>query len=422
MADGAPHQASPMGDTTEDSIPLRGFRVVDFSKRYPGPFATLWLAAYGAEVIQVESQMQPEPQRRLVRDADGSLVQSKRDVRVGFFIAQNYSKLNCSVNLQQTGSRDLVRRLVQVADVVVDSFSTGVLSRFGLDYATLRRMRPDIIALSVSGFGRTGPARDYRAFGQVASSFGGVDSLTGHKGGEPKTLGSALDGICGDAGAFAILAALYHRARTGEGQYIDLAMSEVQLSMMPQAVLDYSMNRRRQGPRGNEDDIKAPHNCYPSQEKNRWIAIAVSTDEEWQAMCRVMDRPGLATDPRFADRYRRWQNREELDILIQGWTRQRSHQEAMEALQRAGVPAGATYNVAELASHPHLNERGAFVQIDSYLGRGMVHRLPGDVGERGSARYTAPPTLGQHNEYVFHDVLGMDDRDIQDLVEKKVIF
>ncbi|MFC1896175.1 CaiB/BaiF CoA transferase family protein [Thermodesulfobacteriota bacterium] len=403
-------------------LPLEGMRVVDFTQIQAGPQCTLWLRVMGAEVIKVESRKRPDLLRLYTQTRYGG-----PDVglnRSPAFSALNLGKKGCTLNLTQPRARELVKDIVRLSDVVVENFSTGVMDRLGLDYSSLKEIKPDIIMLSISGLGRTGPEKSYLAYAAIIHAFSGLCSLSGYPGGEPNLMGAMWSDVLGaQTGAFAVLAALHHRTRTGQGQYIDLAMSEATLSVMPEAIMDYTMNRRVRGCEGNRDDIMAPHGCYPCQGEDKWVAIAIADDEEWRAFCQAIDSPAWTEEQRFADQLSRWQNQQELDRLVAQWTRNHSHSQVMRKLQEAGIAAGPSCNVTDVLRDPHLRERGFFLEVEHpEMGKATLARTPWYVDGEAVGTYEPAPMIGEYNEYVFRTLLGMSQEEVSRLVEEKVIY
>ena len=400
---------------------LEGVRIVDFTRRYAGSFTALLLGALGAEVLKVESQIRPDPYRG-VKYVEGKLETIMP--RVGMYAAINHNKKSCTLNLNKPEARDLLRRLVAIGDVVADSFYTGVMEKYGAAFEQLRRVRPDIVTVTMSGFGQSGPYGEYRAYGPVGSSFGGVDAMTGFPDGQPVSAGGPLDGICSETLAYGTLAALYHRSLTGQGQRVEAAMHEVQMSVAPESMLEYTATGRVPQRKGNRDDVMAPHSIYPCAGADNWLAIAVNTNGEWKALCGVLGRPEMARDPRYATADARMRNQVSLDPIIEVWTRQKVNTKAMDVLQQAGVPAAACQNVIQLLEQdPQLKAREMFVWLDTPgIGHVAVQRMPGDV--KGALRciYTPAPRLGAHNEYVFKEVLGIPDVEYDRLIEQQVIY
>ncbi|MDY6893752.1 MAG: CoA transferase [Chloroflexota bacterium] len=404
-------------------LPLEGVRVVDFTQIQAGPQATIWLAALGAEVIKIESNKRPDMLRTYFQlqtsSDDPSLNKSTH------FAFLNYSKKGCTLNLTNPRAIEIAKELVKVSDVVAENFSVGVMERLGLDYATLQAIKPDLIMLSISGFGNTGPDKDHVAYAAMIHAFSGLASLTGYIGGDPTpSMGPFWsDKIAAQTGAFAVMVALHHRAMTGEGQYLDLSMSEATLAVLPEAVMDYTMNQIIREPKGNREDFMAPCGCYHCQGEDEWVAIAVANDEEWNALCGAMGNPEWAREERFSDQISRCRNQDALDVFIQEWTVNRGAYEVMEILQKAGVAAGPSVNVEQLANDPHLKERGFFVEMDHpEMGKGLLPRVPGKPIPTPIGNFHPAPSIGQHNDYVLRELLGIPEDEIARLVEDGAIY
>ena len=404
LADG-PGAATPGGGGM--SAPLAGVRVTEFTWVIAGPMMTKYLALLGAEVIRVESQKRPEFRGR-----------------GGQFAVLNDNKKSCRLDLSQPRAQELARQLVRHSDVVVENFGTGVVDRLGLDYQALRAIKPDLVMLSCSGLGRTGPDRDKLAYGTLLQLMAGWSLIQGHPGTEDVRVGGAwTDPLTAATGAFAILAALHHRRQSGEGQFIDLSMVEATLCGIPEALMDYSLNQRVPIRMGNRDPIAAPHGCYPCRGDDRWIAISVADDAEWQGLRRALGHPLWTREERFADSIRRKHHEDELDELLARWTSERTPEEAMSALQAAGVPAGPSMNVAELVDDPHLRDRGLFVETEAPLGgKHLTIGAPWRIEPGLTPTYTPAPRLGQDDEYVFKTLLGLSDAEIAELVDSGVIY
>jgi len=403
-------------------LPLEGIRVVDFSQIQAGPQAALWLGVMGAEVIKVESRQRPDLLRFYAQTRYGG-----RDVGLNqspVYGALNLNKKSCTLNLTQPRARELVKDVIKVSDVVVENFSSGVMDRLGLDYPSLKEIKPDIVMLSVSGLGRTGPEKNYLAYAPIIHALSGLCSLSGYPGGPPNLIGAMWsDVLAAQTGAFALVAALHHRARTGQGQYIDVAMNEATLSVMPEAIMDYTMNQNVRGCEGNRDDVMAPHGCYPCQGEDKWVAIAVADDEQWTSFCQAIGNPAWTKEERFADQLSRWQNQEELDRLVAEWTRNHAPRQIMEMLQGVGVATGPSGDVTDLFHDPHLNERGFFVEVDHpEMGMAPLVRPPWHVDGNAVGKHEPAPLLGEHNDYVFRSLLGLSPEEIDRLVEEKVIY
>ncbi|MBI2305327.1 MAG: CoA transferase [Chloroflexi bacterium] len=401
-------------------LPFSNIRVADFSWVYAGPLCTQWLAELGAEVIKVESNHHTDASRRLAPHHGGVFGLN----RSAQFNSLNCSKKSITINMSKPRGRELAKELIKNSDVVVENFAAGVMERLGLGYETLKELKPDIVMLSLSGLGKTGPERSYVAWGPVLTGFTGLTSLTGFPDGRLWGVGGTwVDHLCAMTAAFCLSAALHHRRRTGQGQYIDVSMLENTVAQLGEATMDFSLNGRVRGPLGNWDDIQAPHNCYPCREDDTWVVLAVADDREWRALCQVMGDPPWTKEERFADSYRRWQNREALDQLMATWTRQHTPQEVTELLQKAGVAAGPSHNVPGLVEDPHLNQRGFFVEVvHPEVGPQRMAGLPWKLSACPEPNYQPPPLLGQDNYQVFCQLLGLPETEFAQLVADEVIF
>lgn len=276
-----------------------------------------------------------------------------------------------------------------------------------------------------SGFGRTGPYKELPAFAGIVEAFGGLCYLNAHPDGEPLPMATRgyIDLAAAQHGVFAILAALYHRSKTGQGQYIDLSMTEVMAAFLPEPIIHYTMNGTVQAPQGNRDSTMAPHGCYRCRGDDEWVAIAVSNDDEWRAFCDAIGNPEWTEDERFHDSLNRLKNQEQLDNLIQEWTRNHDHYEVMEILQKAGVMAGPSFKVEEVAQDSHLGQRGFFVDIDHPgIGAVRLSGLPWKLSDVPPGNYQHAPLLGEHNDYVFKELLKMPEEEIARLQEEQVIY
>lgn len=394
----------------EKRRPLEGIRILDFTWVVAGPVATRILADLGAEVIKIER-----------RD---SLDFGSR--RGGFTGNLFRGKESTVINMADPRGVEVGRRLVAASDVVIDNFSARVMRNWGTDYESLKRIKPDIIAVSMSGFGHTGPQKDYVSYGPTLQALSGYTLLMRHPGKEPAGWGySYADMSGGYSGALAVLMALWHRRRTGQGQFIDLSQFETIASLIGPALLDILINGKTLGPFGNrsQEAPGAPHGIYRCQGKDRWCAVTVSTDEEWQAFCQALDHPAWTKDPRFATRLGRVQNQEVLDRYVEEWTRERTPEEVMAILQKAGIAAGVVANGEDLCVRdPQLQTRGYWAKVKTPEGEevtldGVPFKLsttPGYVSAPG-------PLLGEHTDDVLRRLLNFSDAEIQKLKAEKVI-
>jgi len=400
------------------SGPLAGIRVADFTWAWAGPQGSLLLAMLGAEVIKIESRARLDHSRVHTLTA-GSLRGGIDESPV--FNDLNLGKRSLTLNLKKTRARDLVKQLVPHCDVVLQNMRPGVLDKMGLGYPQLSQIKPDLIMLSSSAVGATGPERTYTGYAPTFACLSGIVDISGHPDEPPIALSGSVDLRVGTASAFAVLAALIHRQRTGEGQDIDLSSTEVMSSMMGEAFVGYALNGRLPQRVGNRSATGAPQGCYRCLESNgdpQWVSIAVATDSHWQALKSVIADPRL---DRFTNTASRLAAHDELDVIIDEWTSQRPRSEAVRQLQAAGVPAAVVHSGRSLASDPHLAERGIFESVaHPLLGSVTVVGPPWKL--QGAAIPGPAPLLGQHNDYVLGEILGLEDDEIRALVDDEIVF
>lgn len=399
-------------------LPLDGIRVLDLGQFIAMPFCTQWLAWMGAEVIVVESRRhltsRGSPPFAPGREGDPDAS--------GYFNLLYGSKKSCTIDMTTETGRGLVRRLAAVSDVMVDNFSTGVLEKLGLNYEAIRPLNPALVMVSCGAFGRTGPMRHAMGFHSAVNLFSGVADVTGYPDGPPRILGGVLpDPLGGMYSVFAILAALHHRRRTGEGQFIDLAMYETMLPLIPEAVIDLTLNAVEPVRIGNRDRVAAPHGVYRCREADTWVAVSVGSDAEWRTFCAAAGHPEWGSDPRFADTAARHANAGALDALVEGWTRGRTPGEATEILQRAGVTAGPVLRSDQLLADPQLRARGLVVENDHPKGgRRPQLGVPWRMDSVG-VDYRRAPLLGEHTREVLTKLLGLSEAEYAALETRGVL-
>ena len=401
-----------------DKSALKGVRVADFGWVLAEPYGSMLLAHMGAEVIKIESHRRIDEQRTHT----GAGVSKDYEASSNFFEI-NLNKLSVSIDLKTAKGKELAKRLVSVSDVAMENMRPGVMKRLGLGYEELVKVKQDLIMLSLSGYGGTGPYAHYAAYAPCFSCFSGQANLTGYADGVPNTLTSDCDARAGTAAAFAVLMALNIRQRTGQGQFIDLSSSEALNMLIGDQMMDYSMNGRSPMRTGNHDAIMAPHNCYRCKGHDAWISIAVANDQEWEALCRVMGSPEWTKEEAFSSAYSRWQNQDRLDRLMEEWTINYRYQELMELLQETGVAAMPSFKAKDLFTNPHLIAREAITEVTHpVLGTRKTIAPPWKLSET-PARISRPaPLLGEHNEYVFGELLGMSTKEQEQLKLEEVIF
>jgi benzylsuccinate CoA-transferase BbsF subunit len=409
---------------------LAGYRILDFGTAFASPMAAHLLADMGAEVIKIESQTRLDG-LRLGRPIVGE------DIAGGdrgewpeyqpVFHGLNRSKLGVTVNIKHPEGVELLKRLVRVCDVVVNNFSPGVMDRAGLGYDTLRAEKPDLIYVSLPAAGESGPLRDIVTYAPVIAALAGISGLVGYSSRREDFVGTLQVAFCDAVGALhavvAVLAALRHRKATGQGQAIEIAQWEAAVSMLGEGLLDYVMNGRVLSPAGNSHPTMVPHDNYRCAGEDAWVAIAVRSEDEWRAFCRATGHPEWADDARFADAYRRRQHRSELDALITTWTSRRTPYEAMEVLQAAGVAAMPVMNLEDQFRDPHLREREIHLESEHpKVGLEFLHGIPWRLSDTPGRIRRPAPLLGEHNQYVFGELLGLPGAEIQRLVEAGAIY
>ncbi len=389
--------------------PLAGIRVADFSWVWAGPFCTLQLAHLGAEVIRVECRDRPCVTRLIPPFADFEAGLN----RSGYFNQYNQGKRSLTLNLKRPRALEVARRLISRSDVVAENFANGVMERMGLGYEEVRKLRPDAIMVSISGYGRSGPERDFVSYGPATVPLAGFSSVTGYKGGPPMHVGISYgDPTAGLHGAIAVLAALCHRQQTGEGQFIDVSLWEASATLLPEALLEYEMNGTEPPRDGNRNPHMAPHGVFRSQGEDRWVSIAVGSDDEWRSLAAVIGDAELSS-PRFGTLADRKRNEDDLEERLTRWTSTLSPEEATRRLQAAGVAAFPTMTNQDVAEDPHLKSREFFVDLPHpEVGKRHHSGIPWKLSATPCEVVAPAPCLGQHSREVLGDVLGYSTAEI----------
>jgi crotonobetainyl-CoA:carnitine CoA-transferase CaiB-like acyl-CoA transferase len=399
---------SPPVTAMPRGLPLVGIRVLDLSRAWAGPYGTRYLADFGADVIKVESAKFSDP-REPGDPSYGEVNRNKRPI---------------TLNFQTSEGRELLKRLVAISDVVVENFSPRVMAKYELDYDHLCAVRPDLIMVSLPGYGSFGPHRNFVSFGGPLMAYTGMSLLWGYPDSPPdaRVKIAQPDYISSTTQAMAITAALHHRARTGQGQYIEIAQVETAVATLELAYLDYFANGTVAEPRGNRDPNAVPQGCYPCLGNEAWCVISCTTDAQWQALVALMEDEALANDPDFKTAEGRWARHDELDDRISAWSKAWTPYQLMRELQAVGVPAGMVQTAEDLWRDPHLRARHYTVMME-HPDLGMVehpgmtvklHATPGQI-QRPVGR------LGEANEAVFRGLLGLSLDQISRLVEAGVI-
>ena len=415
--------------------PLEGLRVADFSWFVAGPLAARTLADFGADVIRVESETHVDGLRIVqpfTPGADGLNVS-------GYFNNVNAAKRSLLLNMSEPDARDVALRLIAASDVFISNFTPRVIERWRLTYDELRVVNPRIIALYAPMQGLSGPRKDFLGFGAVLTPFTGLNHLTGFPHRPPAGVGTNYPDYTINPGhsVVAIMAALRHRDRTGEGQMIELSQLESVASTIGPALMDYAVNGRVQARRGNRSEWMAPHGAFrcldeprrypplPAQpaERERWIVVAVRGDDEWRALCDIADNASFTQDVQFQTLLGRKQNEDALERAISEWTARQQASAIVQRLQDVGVPAGVVQDAEDMLDHDeHLRERGYYVRLDhpetgAAAHDGPVAKLHATPGEVRSPA----PLIGEHTYQVATEVLGYTADEVADLVAKGIL-
>jgi crotonobetainyl-CoA:carnitine CoA-transferase CaiB-like acyl-CoA transferase len=397
-----PHQAGP----------LQGVRVLELTKIWAGPYTGKLLALLGAEVIRVESYDSLDATRRYgvkdINDAPG-------------FQAVNPGKCSVQLNVRTDEGRGLIKELVKKSDIFVENLRPGAAGRLGLGYDVLRLLRPEIVAVSMSMYGHEGPLSYQTGYAPCFSALAGVCQQVGYEDGPPRLLNIRYgDSSYGTAAAFAAIVALNHRQQTGQGQFVDVSAVESLAAMLGDSFMEYSLTGHVPTRDGNRHAQMAPHGCYPCA-GDEWISIAVRTDEEWGALCAAMHEPDLAA--RYPDSTSRQAHSPQLDAIVANWTRSQEAHQLEAQLGQHGVAAFKSLSSIDLVSHEHLWNRGFYTHITDHKQRSVpIVGAPWKLSATPAVIQRAAPTLGEHNDYVLGELLGLSAQERQQLVEQKVIY
>ena len=404
--------------------PLEGVRIIEMGQLIAIPFAMKMLADMGAQVIRLESVARLESYRSdsvYQNDISGEFWNKGAN-----FYEQNRNKLGVTLDLSKPEGLQVLRNLVSIADVFSENFTPRVIKNFGLEYGDLRKIKPDIIMVSSTGYGFYGPWSNFGATGPATEGAAGLAYQTGYLGGGPVMAEIPYtDYTSGEHTVFAVMAALMHRLRTGQGQFVDISQTQATSSTIPAVLMDFSANGRSGQRFGNQDTVMSPHGCYPCRGDDRWITIAVATDEEWQAVCRVLGQNGWAADPRFNDSFSRWKNRDELDALIGTVTSTWDAHELMHALQKDGVAAGAVLDSKDLLLDPHLGQRNFYEVVTHHESTGIpplpYAGRPWKLAKTPAVNSQPAPLMGEHNNLVLSGLLGKTAEEMAELEEAGII-
>lgn len=408
--------------TRTRKLPLAGIRVANFGWGWLGPVTGQTLSRLGAEVYKIESHARVDINRTIPPFATGHENDPDRSLQNHAGWAGNGS---VTINLKKMEGQQLARDLVAQCDLVLENFGPGVMNKLNIGYSQLAENKPDLLMISMPAAGLTGAMRNIRTYGMSLSSITGLDSITGYKDGIPIPMENAYaDPLGGIIGAFAAILGLNYRKRTGRGQHIDFSQQEGVMQLMGPAFMDFTFNGRVAQPMGNEhpQHAAAPHGVFACAGDDRWISIAVLTEQEWRGLITAMDNPEWTKNEEFSDLARRVKNIDKLHQQLEQWCAQHDDYELAKTLQAFGVAAAPVLNIADLLSDPHFQARKTFVEVDHPLGfRETVY------GNYVKTKYVQPPlatgpVMGQDNDVVFKEIVGISEADYDRLKQAQVIY
>jgi crotonobetainyl-CoA:carnitine CoA-transferase CaiB-like acyl-CoA transferase len=397
---------------------LQGLRVVEFTAGMAGPWVGRFMAYCGAEVIKVESKGRPDVTRVYVPPWAPEL--GTQPQLSPWFTDWNAGKRFVALDLTQPRAVTLARRLVAACDVVVENYTPGVMDKLGLGYADLQAVRPDLIMFSSSGYGNSGPNHRYVTWGPNIETLSGLSTLSGFPGREcTMTQYAYPDPLSALHGLFAVMCALDHRVRTGQGQHINLSQFEATVACLGHVMMEVLANGREPQKLGNRCLHAAPHGCYKCRGDDSWCVISVFSDAEWQSFCEVLGEPDWVNDSRFSTLASRLENRPALDNLITEWTASRAAYEVMAALQAAGIAAGVVQNTEDQMDRDRQLAARQFFEEIEHLKKGKVVATGIPLGLTGTPGRTwrCGAAVGQDNDYVFGELLGMTAQEIRECIE-----
>ena len=390
-----------------ENLPLRDVRIVDLTMGWAGPLASRHMADMGAEVIKIEACSHPDWWRGY--DHSSETLAAREHEKIPSFNMINRNKLGVAIDLTQADGRDLALRLVERADAVIENQATGVMDKLGLSYEELRAVNPEIIMLSLPAFGAEGPWSGYRGYGSTVEHGAGLPHLTGGPDDPPMMTHVAYGDACGGMNAAAaLLVGLFHRKRTGQGQRIDLSQVEGVLQQGVHGTIAQGLNGAPPPRTGNRHPVFTPHGVFACAEPDNWLVVAVTGDEQWPGLCQVIGRADLGADPALSSAEGRRDQEDEIEAAIAVWAKTLAGDDAMQALQDAGVAAGVARRPSELSQDPAYQARGFWRDMDrEVVGVKPQPQTPWRFnGERGPLRRPSP-LLGEHNGEVLGRVLGL---------------
>ena len=410
-------------------LPLDGIRVVDSTYVFALPYTGGLLADFGAEVIKLEGPRRPDTTR--TAGLAGAYPENELGEdwwnRPSTYNLLHRGKSSLTLDMTDERGRDLFRQLVAVSDVVMENFTPRVMRRWELDYPNLRKIKPDIILVSNTGYGHgDGPYSNYPAQATTQEATHGHCWITGYQGEGPSKAGASfVDFLSTWTALFAIGTALRYRNRTGQGQWVDIGMYQAGVMFSSEYIMDAIANGREGGRMGNRHPHRAPQGCYPAAGHDQWITLSVGSDAQWQSLCATMEREDLAGDPRFADVLARRRHHDQIDEVIAGWTDQHDKYELMHLLQEAGIPAGPVLTGKDIHFDPQYQSRGFLERVtypeDRKIGTRIIMGRPYKFSRTPLHVRGPAPTYGQDNQRLLTELLGVEDAAYQDLVQDSIV-
>ncbi len=399
---------------------LKDIRIVDITRAMAGPYCTMMLGDFGADVIKVERPGSGDESRGwgppFVGDAYGPYPGES-----AYFLSANRNKRSLTVNLKDPAGLEIIHKLVQISDVFIENFRTGVLDRMGLGYEALKEGNPGLIYCSVSGYGRTGPFRERPGYDAIVQAEGGMMSITGPKEGPPSRVGiPIIDITSGMFAASAILAALYERLESGLGQHIDVSLLDTQAALLANVASNYLVGGKPPQRQGNAHPNIAPYE--PFQALDKGFVLGAANQRQWEKLCDTIQRPDLKTDPRFLTNQDRVKNRADLIEVLNDTFKEKNAAEWLDQIQNAGLPCGPINSVPDVFQHPQRDARGLVQEVEhSSAGKVSLTGFPYKLSRTPAETHQPPPLLGEHNREILVDLLGYSQDEMDQMLEKGII-
>ncbi len=399
---------------------LNDIRIVDITRAMAGPYCTMMLGDFGADVIKVERPGSGDESRGwgppFVGDAYGPYPGES-----AYYLSANRNKRSLTVNLKDPAGLEIIQKLVQISDVFIENFRTGVLDKMGLGYEALKEGNPGLIYCSISGYGRTGPYKERPGYDAIVQAEGGMMSITGPKDGPPSRVGiPIIDITSGMFAASAILAALYERFESGLGQQIDISLFDTQAALLANVASNYLIGGEPPKRVGNAHPNIAPYEPFLAKDKG--FVLGAANQRQWETLCDTLQEPELKTDPRFLTNRDRVTNREDLIEVLNHAFKEKNADDWLAQIQAAGLPCGPINTVSEVFQHPQREDRGLVQEVQhSSAGKVSLTGFPYKLSRTPAETHQPPPVLGEHNREILLDLLGYSQNELEDMMEKGII-